>query len=256
MQFDTHFKDSGQGKSFVFQHGLGSQSGQPQGLLGGLTGFRLISMDCPGHGKSALPKEYEPSFNNYTDDVIRLMDHLGIESAIWGGISMGSGIAVNAALRYPNRVKALVLVRPAWIDASTPQNLVILKRAAQLIGKSGGRSTFMEDAEYQQIERLLPKAAASVMGVFADTQQQVLPLVLERLVDDFPFPSLGELNKIQLPCLLLANEDDPLHPIEMAKIIQRHIPGSVFQEVTSRYVSNEKHGQEVRKAVAEFLENL
>ena len=60
------------------------------------------------------------------DDLIGLLDHLGIEQAVIGGISLGAAVAVNVALRYPERVLGLVLSRPAWIDGPLPENVALL----------------------------------------------------------------------------------------------------------------------------------
>ena len=56
------------------------------------------------------------SFEVFADDVIALADHLGLVRFIIGGISLGAGTALNLAVRYPDRVAALVLCRPAWLD--------------------------------------------------------------------------------------------------------------------------------------------
>ena len=52
------------------------------------------------------------SFDTFADHVVALMDHLGIERCHLGGLSMGSAIALNIALRYPDRFKKLILLRP------------------------------------------------------------------------------------------------------------------------------------------------
>jgi len=44
------------------------------------------------------------------EDQIALLDHLGIERAVWGGTSVAGPIALRAALRHPGRVSALVLI--------------------------------------------------------------------------------------------------------------------------------------------------
>ncbi len=256
MDFKHHFTRSGSGLPFVFQHGLGSQVAQPQGLLTDLSNIHLISMDCPGHGQSALSADRPPSFEFYTDLVIELLDLLDVEMAIWGGISMGSGIALNAALRYPDRVSALVLVRPAWLDYPEPENLRILLDAAKLIGKPGGLEAFKQLEAFQKIQAPLPKAAQSVLGVFASTQNKQLPLVLRNMVKDQPFSNLNDLVKIQQPCLIIANDHDPLHPFGFGETIQKIIRGSTLEKVVSRYIDNEAHQQQVQKAVLKFLDGL
>ena len=92
MQTQLVYQSSGEGTPFHFQHGLGSNLAQPQGLLANLEGIQLISMDCPGHGAAALTSNASPSFAYYSQQLIQLMDHLQIPAAIFGGISMGAGI--------------------------------------------------------------------------------------------------------------------------------------------------------------------
>jgi len=253
MQPTINYKISGEGFPFIFQHGLGSNLAQAQSLLGGQEKVQLITMDCPGHGDTPLRLGNPPSFDFYADEVVRLMAQLQIEKAIFGGISMGSGISINMALRYPEKVAGLVLVRPAWLDKGNPENLMILKSAAKFIGKRNDRAKFEKNKNYQHIKGHLRTAATSIMGVFSDTQQTAIPMVLKSMVSDAPFKSLDELAKIKQPCLVIGNDDDPLHPYEMAKVINQHIKGSHLEKVTSRYIGNRPHKKEVNQLVTKFI---
>lgn len=256
MQFPFHYKSIGNGIPFHFQHGLGSNLHQPQGLLAGLENVQLISMDCPGHGEAPLIEGALPSFNHYADQLLALMDELKVEKAIFGGISMGAGIALNVALRFPERVKALVLIRPAWLDQDSPENLAILLEAAPFIGQEDGLANFEQRPNFKHIQRILPKAAQSVLGVFAPTQRAEIPLVLENMIKDRPFSDLKALEHIQQPCLIIGNGDDPLHPFEMAESIHQRISGSQCVNIMSRYVDEAQHGAAVNQLVSKFITDL
>lgn len=251
-----HYLISGQGPPFIFQHGLSSNAQQPQHILADLPGVQLISMDCPGHGRAPLPPGQKPSFQYYTDDVLRLMDHLQIEQTSMGGISMGSGISIQLAMRAPKRIKALVLVRPAWLDQTAPVTLRILSKAADFIEKKDGKKAFGQETDFQEIAQSLPKAGDSILGVFAETQRPEIPTVLKSMVEDRPFKDLKDLEQIQQPCLIIANGDDPLHPYEMAEAIHQHLPNSRLERVTSRYINNEQHTQEVNQLVSKFIKTI
>src|SRR5207249_831651 len=121
-----HYLEKGTGIAFLFQHGLGGDVEAVFALIQPPSGFRLIGMDFRGHGKTSPLGEVEKiAFDCFADDLIALMDHLGIQSGIIGGTSMGGGVALNCALRYPNRVLGLVLQRPAWLDGPRPENVTI-----------------------------------------------------------------------------------------------------------------------------------
>ena len=250
------YRSSGQGLPFHFQHGLGSNLEQPQGLLKDLTTVQLISLDCQGHGAAELPANRAPSFAYYAEAVIRLMDNLGLSQAIFGGISMGAGISTYIALHYPERVRALVLICPAWLDQGNPENLRILNTAADYIEHDQGKEQFKLLPDFKLIEASVPNAALSVLGVFADTQRTEISTVLRAMVQDRPFENIQSLQGINVPCLVIGNEDDPLHPFEMAMEMHKHIPNSQLEKVTSRYIDDAQHRQIVYQTISKFIDNL
>lgn len=256
MQTQLVYQTSGEGIPFHFQHGLGSNLAQPQGLLSDLKGVQLISMDCPGHGAAELPASTQPSFALYSQQVIGLMDRLGISKAIFGGISMGAGISTYISIHYPERVKGLVLIRPAWLDQGQPDNLKILLTAADFIEQESNIEGFQELSAFQAIRAAVPNAAKSVLGVFAETQRPEIARVLRAMVNDQPFDEIKRLQQIEAPTLVIGNDDDPLHPYSMAAAMAQHIPNSRLKKVISRYIDDDQHRQYVLKTVSKFIDNL
>ena len=77
--------------------------------------FRLISLDCRGHGRTRpLGDRQFLKFNSLTDDITNLLDYLNLSKVVIGGISMGAGVALNFAVRHPERTRALILSRASW----------------------------------------------------------------------------------------------------------------------------------------------
>jgi pimeloyl-ACP methyl ester carboxylesterase len=116
-----HFLDSGAGLPFFWQHGLGGNAHLAYELFKPPPGFRLISFDARGHGRTHPAGDAAKfAFCTFAEDLRALMDHLRIQQAVVGGSSMGAGLALHLALRFPERVLGLVLSRPAWLDAAHP----------------------------------------------------------------------------------------------------------------------------------------
>jgi pimeloyl-ACP methyl ester carboxylesterase len=113
-----HFADDNNDRlPFVFQHGLGADISQPMSFFGEDRPFRLISMDCRGHGKTVpLGDPQFLRFNSLTDDITNLLDYLNLSKVVIGGISMGAGVALNFAVRHPERTRALILSRASWLS--------------------------------------------------------------------------------------------------------------------------------------------
>jgi lipase len=73
----------------------------------------LVGVDLRGRGDSDKP-ESGYSLDAHAADVIRVLDHLGLQSAVLAGHSMGAFVALKTALTFPERVRALVLLDGGW----------------------------------------------------------------------------------------------------------------------------------------------
>jgi len=73
-------------------------------------GFRIVGLDCRGHGKSEKPHEpAQYSIRTMAGDVLRLLDHLDLGSVAYLGYSMGARIGLEVVLESPRRVQRAVL---------------------------------------------------------------------------------------------------------------------------------------------------
>ena len=100
------------------------------------------------------------------------------------------------------------------------------------------------------------KAANSILGQFYRDQGASTGKVLRHMVGDAPFKDQADLAQIKQACLIIANDDDPLHPFDFAPIIQQRIPNSKLKKVTSRYIDNELHKREITQLVSSFLDEI
>jgi lipase len=87
------------------------------------TSHDLVGVDLRGRGDSDKP-ESGYSLEAHAADVVRVLDHLGLQSAVLTGHSMGGFVALKTALMFPERVRAIVLLDGGWPRVeSTPQEL-------------------------------------------------------------------------------------------------------------------------------------
>lgn len=255
-----HYRDAGTGTPFFFQHGLGGDGGQPASLFRAPVGIRFLSLDCRAHGETRpLGDEAKLSLAVFADDLLALMDHLRISAAVVGGISMGAAVALNFALRRGRRVLGLVLSRPAWLDRPMERNAAIYAGIARLLREHGprrGLELFKLSPEYRETLELSPDAAASLVGQFEHPRAVETVARLERLPADAPCRDLAALAAIQVPTLVLANRQDPIHPHAFGEILASAIPGAVLRELTPKSVSKDRHALDVQASLAEFLAGL
>ena len=111
---NIYFEDRGSGDPVVLVHGFASRAEHNWGITGWyktLTpSYRVIALDCRGHGASDKPydvKAYGATLME--DDVVRMTHHLGLERALLMGYSMGARISMGLLARHPERFRAVVL---------------------------------------------------------------------------------------------------------------------------------------------------
>ena len=134
------YRDEGEGLPFVFQHGLGGDLNQPFGVYRPAPGGSTPRLRLSRHGQTRPPGEPDKlRIATLADDCIQFIEHLGIDRAVIGGISLGSAVAVKVALHCPNRVLGLVLSRPAWIGGPQAANVRRYATIARLIRERGAK---------------------------------------------------------------------------------------------------------------------
>jgi pimeloyl-ACP methyl ester carboxylesterase len=241
----------GEGIPFVFLHGLGADSGQCLTALAGVSSVDLICPDQPGHGRSSGSVF---SFAYFADFALGLLDALGIEKAVFGGISMGAAVSLRVALTAPERVQGLVLVRPAWIDGAALPHLALVGRVGRWEDAAPGSAAdqLAADKAFLAIARTNPAAAQSIAGLLT-RPPPASAKVLSAMVHDRPFARLSDLEAITCPALVLANQDDPLHPVAVAHDIFGRLPTAHYQLVPSRYREPHAHLAALRSGIETFL---
>lgn len=255
---EFHYHEAGSGIPFFFQHGLGAELSQPFALFKPPVGCRLLGFDCRGHGQTRPAGDVEKvRLSCFADDLRALMDFLKISQAVVGGISMGAAIALNFALRFPDRVLGLILSRPAWLDGPNPWNVTMFSLVARLLREHGpgrGRELFKETPEYLEAFRLYPDVAKSLCLQFENPRALENAVNLERIPHDTPNADGRAWASVKVPTLVLANRHDLIHPFEYGETLARAIPGAEFKEITSKSINVEQHCREVQSHIESFLQ--
>lgn len=148
-----HYLEQGAGPPAVLIHSMASNirhSWVESGWLDELNpGHQVVALDCRGHGLSS--KSDDPDFytaDKMADDVTGLLDHLGIGRVLVCGYSMGACVALNLAVRYAARVRAIVIGGVSSRAYKEPpreelERLVAVLRADDATGFTDKGSLFM-----------------------------------------------------------------------------------------------------------------
>jgi len=133
--------------------------------------MRVILYDNRALGRTRhLCEGSSLTFANMADDVVRLLDHLGVRKAVIGGVPMGAGVTLAFELRHPGRVRALVLSRPAWMDRPGPHDLEFTQVIADVLeraGKASAVAVFEQTAYFRKMQVTSPSTAESLRTLAA-----------------------------------------------------------------------------------------
>lgn len=189
------YTDSGRGEAVVLIHGWMADStmwgkgrwGDNQIAATLAQEFRVITLDCRGHGQSDKPhdpKEYGPKM---AEDIVRLLDHLKIDKAHLVGYSMGSILAGKVVAEHPERVRSVIFAAGAPLLELNPEDE---QRNAAFVKK------WEEDKGLQFLTKLM----------FGEQDPKALALANRSLRD--VRVSAAELKRYTGPVLFIYGSDD------------------------------------------------
>jgi lipase len=116
----------------------------------------LVGVDLRGRGDSDKP-ESGYSLEAHAADVVRVLDHLGLQSAVLAGHSMGAFVALKTALLFPERVRALVLLDGGWprVESSPTEMIEEEKQEASALEEGLARAFKRLDMTFESPEAYL-----------------------------------------------------------------------------------------------------
>ncbi len=210
----------GAGEPLIFAHGLtGNRHAIRRQFESLADRYRLVIFDQRGHCDSTPvtdPTLYDPS--RMADDMRAVLDHLKIDRAIVGGESMGAATALLFALKYPPRVEKLLLTAPAFGDSFNPsrQGLQEMGDNVRRLGIEGFLT--FNAAERQRLGLKWPADVVEIVATLLRSHDVVSLATALRAVADWQlFADLSDITKLKFPVCILAWENDPLHPFDLAQ---------------------------------------
>lgn len=256
MKDKPDLTDNGSCCHVIFLHGLGGDRNQWLNLLPVDFPFQMIVPDMPGHGHNNRIPDSGYSFNSLANEVKDIMDEKPGQQYILAGISMGAGIALCLAHKYPDRISKAILVRPAWLNNPFPENLDLLYRLGlKWTGSSteDTRQWLLKDKDYVLMKKESEACARSVEGQLKRPDPVLAARTLTEMCSDAPLRKIDDIESIRVPMLIIGSEKDHLHPLQIARQLYQWLPEASFAQIASRYHSPEQHKKELNTILGKFI---
>jgi pimeloyl-ACP methyl ester carboxylesterase len=254
---------AGAGDAVVLIHGLGATKGSFLPTVAALAGsFRLIALDLPGFGDSVKPLRAAYHAPFFARSVIHLLDALELERAHVIGNSMGGRVALELGLRYPERVRRLVMLSPslAWRRERPWAPLVRLLRPELGLLQLAPRW-----AVEAVVHRMIPVADSNWVqaGVDEFLRAYLTPrgrmafyAAARQIYLEEPHGAKGfwtRLPRLEPASLFVWGKRDGLVPIAFAAHVKRALPAAHHLKLDCGHVPQLERPAETHAAIADFL---
>lgn len=240
------FAEAGEGGALLLIHGAGG--GYDQGLMIGrdfIKGLRVIAPSRFGYLRTPVPEDVSPTAQ--ANAHAALLDSLGVDKCIVAGVSAGAPSAVEFALHYPQRTRALILVVPRTYDPTHSVHpderfdsqlmLRIIESSADFLfwlGMRFARPALVRflgvppevEANAPQEER---QRVTEIMRSILPLSQRVRGIAVDSSIELSPWP----LNRLNVPTLVISAKDDLFGTMPGARFTAEHIPGGELKVLES-----------------------
>ncbi|MCX4722521.1 alpha/beta fold hydrolase [Streptomyces sp. NBC_01306] len=198
----------------------------PQAQALSAAGHRVITPDLRGYGESSVTPG-KVFLSDFADDIAALLDGLGIERAVIGGVSMGGQISMEFCRRHLGRVRALVLSDTS-APAETGEGKAFRNRLADRLlaeGMDGYADEVIDKMLAPYNVAALPDVAAHVLGLMRTTDPRGAAAALRGRAERPDYrDTLVAVADAGVPTLIVVGADDVYTPVTEAEAMGGLVP--------------------------------
>ncbi|NUK10661.1 alpha/beta fold hydrolase [Streptomyces lunaelactis] len=252
------YEDEGSGEPLVLIHGhpFDRSMWRPQIEHFGRAGWRVIAPDLRGYGESTVVPG-KTTLETFVRDTAALLDHLGIDRFVLGGLSMGGQIVMEFYRLLPGRIRGLLLADTFAAAETEAGRTVRYEMAERLLreGMRGYAEEVLPKMVAPQTIKDLPAVAQHVLAMMSATSPEGAAAALRGRAERPDYIAL--LPRIAVPTLVVVGEDDEFTPVSDARLIQRQVPGATLEIIRrAAHMPNLEREAEFNAALQKFLDTL
>ncbi len=217
----------------VFMHGILMDSNMNRRLANDLAarGNRVVLLDLPGHGLSDKPQRASfHRMDTYAEHVVALLDHLGADRAVIGGVSLGGNVSLLVAALAPDRVQGLVIEMPVleWAVPAAAITFVPMLLSVHFARPVVRRAAWV----LKRLPRTGYGPLDSIMNSLSNDPVEIAA-VLHGILAGPIAPTVDQRAAMKMPALVVGHEVDRLHPFHDAEQLARRLPNGRLVQANS-----------------------
>lgn len=207
-----HYTREGEGTPLILLHGFAVHSDvtwRKQGYVDAFKGeYEVITMDFRGLGLSEKPHDPEAYGDEMARDVVRLMDHLGIEKTHLAGYSLGGFMSLKLAVMHPERFYTVMPLGAGWENVRDSDFFDAMPKLEQALRSGKGikpLSSYLD--EDREEPGLLHTMLVKILTGYLNDKQAIIAMI--KAIPEIAITE-EEAGSIELPMLTVAGANDSL----------------------------------------------
>lgn len=255
----TRWFESGEGVPVILLHGIPTSPLLWRKVVPALRNVKVYAWEMIGYGESIPAGEGEDiSMSRQARHLLRWMDEVGIEQAIFAGHDLGGGVAQMAAARHRSRCLGLFLTNSIGYDSWPIPSVRLLRSMDQIVERLPGRvldQVVMNLLSRGHDDRGRAKEAFRIhtepykrYGFGAALAQQVRHLRTEDTL-----AVQGELPKLQVPARVVWGEADRFQKIDYGERLARDLGAPLDRIKDGRHFTPEDHPARIARGLNELV---
>jgi len=255
-QYRLSYEVYGSGdRVLVWLHGLLLDANLSRGLARTLAaqGNRVVLLDLLGHGRSDKPRHAGAHrMDLYARQVLGLLNELGVDQAVLGGVSLGTNVSLLTAVQAPERVRGLILEMPVLEWAVPAAALVFLPL---LLGVHYARVPLRLVSRAASHLPLSPFGPAGSFISAARSDPDEIAAVLHGVLVGPIAPTTDQRRSITAPALVLGHGIDLIHSFSDARNLARQLPDARLIR-TRTFAELWLHPARLTAEISQFLDRV
>ena len=250
-----HYVERGTGHPLILLHGLLWSARMFVRLRRMLPEHRVVLLDMRGHGMSDRPSDPDAyTWSAFASDVTACMDHLGLDRAVVGGLSLGANVTLAAAVEHPQRCAGIVVEMPVLWRAERFAKRVFGGLAGVLDAGRVGLRASSAVLRRLPVPRSVPELAA-VRDVMSLDPASGVAIIRGLISEGVPVREPWVLEGLEMPALVIGHRRDPLHVLDDAHDLADRLPDARFVSASS-ILEYRLHPERLAEHLRPFLNDV
>jgi (E)-2-((N-methylformamido)methylene)succinate hydrolase len=238
----------------VFIHGVGLDNEMWDKQLDYLNEFSTLTYDLIGHGKTPCNKD-KLTLNDFSNQLLEILDHLKIEKINLVGFSLGSLIALNFSARYQKKLEKLILIGTTYKRSDQERSLVLDRYNQAKLNKPISTQALKRWFSEQYLKDH-PKTYDLFMNILNKKPEDHKSFLKAYELFANHYDDIDSIKKIDRKTLVMTGSDDTGSTPEMSKELVKDLVNSTYIEIQNgKHLCSIECSDNVNINIKNFISN-